>query len=218
MTATKMKVAVLISGRGSNLKALIDAAASAEYPAQIVLVISNVAGVAGLGFAREANIPSATIPHSAFASREEFDHAIDARLREAGADLVCLAGFMRILSDSFVRKWQDRMINVHPSLLPSFRGTEIHEQAIAAGVRISGCTVHYVTPELDSGPAIAQAAVPVHVHDTAETLAARVLEAEHRLYPLAVRLIAEGRVQLYNERVIFNDVADANGDLFSPPL
>jgi phosphoribosylglycinamide formyltransferase-1 len=218
MMARKMKVAVLISGRGSNLKALLDAASAPDYPAEIVLVISNVAGAAGLSFARSANIPTATIPHGDFASREDFDKALEARLRETGADLICLAGFMRILSDGFVRKWQDRMINIHPSLLPSFKGTEIHEQTIAAGVRISGCTVHYVTPELDAGPPIAQAAVPVHVHDTAETLAARVLEAEHKLYPLAVRMIAEGRVQLYNGRVIFNDVADTSGALFSPPL
>jgi phosphoribosylglycinamide formyltransferase-1 len=213
-----MKVAVLISGRGSNLKALIDAAAATDYPAEIVLVISNRASAGGLDFAREAKIPTAVIPHGDFATREAFDNAIDARLRDAGVDLICLAGFMRILSDGFVRKWQGQMVNIHPSLLPAFRGTEVHEQALAAGVRISGCTVHYVIPELDAGPAIAQAAVPVHVHDTPETLAARVLEAEHRLYALAVRIIAEGRVQLYNERVIFSDTADANGDLFSPPL
>jgi phosphoribosylglycinamide formyltransferase-1 len=214
----KMKVAVLISGRGTNLKALIEAAAAPDYPAEIVLVISNVANAAGLGFAYDARIASVIIPHGDFASREEFDHAIDARLHEAGVDLVCLAGFMRILSDSFVRKWQDRMINIHPSLLPSFKGTEIHEQAIAAGVRISGCTVHYVIPELDEGPQIAQTAVPVHMHDTPETLAARVLEAEHKLYPLAVRLIAEGRAQFYAGRVIFSDVTDTEGALFSPPL
>jgi len=170
-----------------------------------------------LDFAREAKIPAAVVPHRDFASREEFDNAIDMRLREARVDLVCLAGFMRIHSDGFVRKWQDRMINIHPSLLPAFRGTDVHEQALAEGVRISGCTVHYVIPELDAGPAIAQAAVPVHAHDTVETLAARVLEQEHKLYPFAVRLIAEGRVQLYNGRVIFNDVADANGALLSPP-
>ena len=213
-----MKVAVLISGRGSNLKSLIDAASAPDYPAEIVLVISNSARAGGLDFAHTANIPAAVIPHGDFASRAEFDKAVDARLREANVDLICLAGFMRILGDEFVRKWQDRMINIHPSLLPSFRGTEVHEQAIAAGVRLSGCTVHYVIPELDAGPPIAQAAVPVHAGDTPETLAARVLEAEHKLYPLAVRMIAEGRVQLYNSRVIFNDVADATGALFSPPL
>ena len=215
---SKMKVAVLISGRGSNLKSLIDAASAPGFPAEIVLVISNSARAGGLDYARAANIGNAVIPHGDFASRAAFDNAIDARLREAAVDLVCLAGFMRILGDEFVRKWQDRMINVHPSLLPAFKGTEIHEQAIDAGVRISGCTVHYVIPELDAGPPIAQAAVPVHVHDTPETLAARVLEAEHKLYPLAVRMIAEGRVQLYNGRVIFNDIADATGTLFSPPL
>src|SRR4051812_4012930 len=216
--AAKMKVAVLISGRGSNLKALIDAAAAPDYPAEIVLVISNSTRAAGVDFARDAHIPSTIVPHADFASREEFDSAIDARLREAGVDLVCLAGFMRILSDGFARKWQGRMINIHPSLLPAFRGTEVHEQAVAAGVRISGCTVHYVIPELDAGPPIAQAAVPVHAGDTPDTLAARVLEAEHRLYPAAVRLIAEGRVQLYAGRVMFSDVMDANGALFSPPL
>ena len=213
-----MKVAVLISGRGSNLKALIGAASAPDYPAEIMLVIANRADAAGLEFAREAKIPTAVIPHRDFASREEFDNAIDARLRETGVDLICHAGFMRIHSEDFVRKWQGQMINIHPSLLPAFRGTEVHEQAIAEGVRISGCTVHYVIPELDAGPAIAQAAVPVHAHDTPETLAARVLEEEHKLYPLAVRLIAEGRVQLYNGRVIFSDVADANGAIFSPPL
>jgi phosphoribosylglycinamide formyltransferase-1 len=213
-----MKVAVLISGRGSNLKSLIDATSAPDYPAEIVLVISNSARAGGLDFARAANIPNAVIPHGDFASRAEFDKAVDARLREAAVDLVCLAGFMRILSDEFVRKWQGRMVNIHPSLLPAFRGTEVHEQALAAGVRISGCTVHYVIPELDAGPPIAQAAVPVHAHDTPETLATRVLQAEHKLYPLAVRMFAEGRVQLYNGRVIFNDVADANGALFSPPL
>lgn len=216
--AAKMKIAVLISGRGSNLKSLIDATAAPDYPAEIVLVLSNTAKAGGLDFARAANIPTAVIPHGDFASREGFDAAIDARLYEAGVDLLCLAGFMRILSNGFVRKWQDRMINIHPSLLPAFRGTEVHEQALAAGVRISGCTVHYVTPELDAGPIIAQAAVPVHAHDTPDTLAARVLEKEHTLYPFAVRLIAEGRVQLYSGRVVFNDVADTDGVLFSPPL
>jgi phosphoribosylglycinamide formyltransferase-1 len=137
-------------------------------------------------------------------------------LRQARADLVCLAGFMRILSDGFVRKWQGSLINIHPSLLPSFKGTDVHEQAIDAGVRISGCTVHYVIPELDSGPAIAQAAVPVHPDDNPERLAARVLLAEHKLYPVALRLIAEGRVQLYNGRVIFTDVAAPEVMLFNP--
>ena len=187
MTAAKMKVAVLISGRGSNLKALIDAASAPDYPAEIVLVISNAADAAGLGFARDARIPFAVIPHGDFASREEFDNAIDRRLREAGVDLVCLAGFMRILSDGFVRKWQDRMINIHPSLLPAFKGLDTHARALEEGAREHGCTVHWVTPELDSGAIVAQARAPVLPGDDAQTLAARVLEQEHKLYPAALR-------------------------------
>jgi phosphoribosylglycinamide formyltransferase-1 len=213
----KLKTAILISGRGSNLQALIEACAAPGFPAQIVLVISNVADAPGIAHAQAAGIPTAVIPHGDYSSRDVFDAAMTARLHASGAELICLAGFMRILGDAFVRKWQGRLINIHPSLLPSFKGTQVHEQAIAAGVRITGCTVHYVIPELDSGPAIAQAAVPVHARDTAERLAARVLEAEHRLYPLALRLIAEGRVQLYAGRVQFSDVPSAEGALFNPP-
>jgi phosphoribosylglycinamide formyltransferase-1 len=214
----KLKIAVLISGRGTNLQALIDACASADFPAEILLVISNVAEAPGLARTRAAGIPAAVIPHGDYETRDAFDAAINTRLREAGAELICLAGFMRILSDTFVRKWDGRLINIHPSLLPAFKGRHVHEAAIASGVRISGCTVHYVTPELDSGPAIAQAAVAVHPHDTADTLSARVLEAEHRLYPLALRLIAEGRVQLHAGRAIFSDVSAPDGALINPEI
>jgi phosphoribosylglycinamide formyltransferase-1 len=194
--SAKTKVGVLISGRGSNLEAIIDACRAPDYPAEIVLVISNVAGAQGLARAHAASLPTAVIDHKLHASRESFDEAIDARLREAGVELVCLAGFMRILSDAFVRKWQGRLINIHPSLLPRFRGTHVHERVIAAGARTSGCTVHFVVPELDSGPIIAQSAVPVLEGDTPETLAARVLDEEHKLYPLALRRVVEGRVRL----------------------
>jgi phosphoribosylglycinamide formyltransferase-1 len=213
---TKLKTAVLISGRGSNMEALIQACAQPDYPAEIVLVLANVPDAVGIEHAKAAGVPVAVIPHRNYDTRDAFDSAVDARLREAQADLVCLAGFMRILTEPFVRKWQGRLINIHPSLLPSFKGTEVHEQAIDAGVRISGCTVHYVTPELDSGLAIAQAAVPVHADDNAERLAERVLLAEHKLYPLALRLIAEGRVQLYNGRVIYNQVAAPESTMFNP--
>jgi phosphoribosylglycinamide formyltransferase-1 len=187
-------VAVLISGRGSNLKALIEACAAPAYPAQIVLVISNRADAGGLDYAKEAGIPTAIVEHRDFASREAFDAAMQTRLDEAGAQLICLAGFMRILSEGFVRSWQGRMINIHPSLLPAFKGTHVHERVLASGARTSGCTVHYVTLELDSGPQILQAEVPVMPHDTPESLGARVLEAEHVLYPLALRKIAEQRL------------------------
>jgi phosphoribosylglycinamide formyltransferase-1 len=191
---TRLKVAVLISGRGSNLKALIEACGAPAYPAQIVLVISNRWDAGGLAYAKDAGIATAIVEHKNFASRDEFDAAMQKRLDEAGTQLICLAGFMRILSDGFVRAWRGRIINIHPSLLPAFKGTHVHERVLAAGERTSGCTVHYVTAELDSGPHIMQAEVPVFAHDTPETLAARVLEAEHVLYPLALRKIAQQRI------------------------
>jgi phosphoribosylglycinamide formyltransferase 1 len=193
---TKVRTAVLISGRGSNLKSLIDACAAPDFPAEIVLVISNVETAGGLQFARDAHIATRVIPHKPFPSREEFDAEIDKALREAEVSLVCEAGFMRIHSEWFARRWEGKILNIHPSLLPLFKGTKVHEQALAAGVTESGATVHFLMPELDSGPIIAQRKVPVLPGDTVETLSARVLEAEHALYPEALRLVAEGRVKL----------------------
>lgn len=197
----KVRTAVLISGRGSNLAALIAACSDKDFPAEIALVISNVETAEGLAVAAAAHIPARTISHKAYATREDFDSAIDAALREADIALICEAGFMRIHSDAFVRKWQGRMLNIHPSLLPAFKGIRVHQQVVDAGVRISGCTVHFVVPELDSGPIILQAAVPVHRDDTAATLQARVLTEEHKLYPAALRLVAEGKVVLEDGRV-----------------
>jgi phosphoribosylglycinamide formyltransferase-1 len=193
------KVAVLISGRGSNLSALI-AAQDASY--RIVLVISNIEGAGGLEKAAAAGIATQVIPHQG-RTREAFDAQIDTALRAAGADIVCLAGFMRILSDGFVRAWEGRLINIHPSLLPAYRGTRVHERVIEAKEALSGASVHFVVPELDAGPVIAQAAVPVQPSDTPETLAARVLEIEHRLYPEALGLLARGGVRLENGLAIF---------------
>jgi phosphoribosylglycinamide formyltransferase-1 len=194
--SAKLKTAVLISGRGSNLKALIGACAQKDFPAEIVLVISNVADAGGLDYARAAGIPAAIVAHKDYPSREAFDAAMDARLREARVECICLAGFMRILSDAFVRKWEGKMINIHPSLLPAYKGTHVHERVLAAGEKISGCTVHFVVPELDSGPTILQAEVPVKPGDTPDTLASRVLETEHTIYPQALKLMAEGREQV----------------------
>jgi phosphoribosylglycinamide formyltransferase-1 len=188
----RLKVGVLISGRGSNLQALLDACARPDFPAEIALVISNIDGAYGLERAAKAGIATAVISHRAFASRDSFDQAIDARLRQAGIELVCLAGFMRVLSAGFVEGWRGRIINIHPSLLPSFKGTHTHAQALAAGVKLHGCTVHHVTAALDDGPIIVQAAVPVLPGDDEESLAARVLAAEHRIYPLALKMLAEG--------------------------
>jgi phosphoribosylglycinamide formyltransferase-1 len=199
----RVRTAVLISGRGSNLAALIAATRGPDYPAEIVLVVSNNEAAAGLAIARDAGVSSVVIPHDDYPGREMFDNEIDKALRAANVGLVCEAGFMRIHSDAFVRKWEGRLINIHPSLLPSFKGIRVHQQALDAGVRISGCTVHFLVPEVDSGPIIAQAAVPVHPDDTKATLSARVLEAEHRLYPEALKLVATGRVKLANGRAMF---------------
>lgn len=189
---TKARVAVLISGGGSNLQALMDAAHAPDYPAEIVLVLSNRPSAGGLMRAEQAGIPTAVVDHRDFGDREGFDAALDDTLRAANPDYICLAGFMRILTPGFVRGWSGRMLNIHPSLLPLFKGIKVHRQALDAGVRITGCTVHLVTPELDDGPIIGQAAVPVVPGDTEQDLADRVLVQEHKLFPLALRRLIEG--------------------------
>jgi phosphoribosylglycinamide formyltransferase-1 len=215
----RLKIGVLISGRGSNLQALIDACALPDYPAEIALVIANRADAFGIERARRAGVPAMVIPHRDFPDRESFDAALDAALHQAGVELVCTAGFMRILTAWFVERWHDRQINIHPSLLPLFPGLHTHERALAAGVRFAGCTVHFVRLGVDTGPIIAQAAVPVLPDDDADRLAARVLAAEHRLFPLALRLVAEGRTRIVadpdgSERVVIaGAVAPADATL-----
>lgn len=203
----RLKCGVLISGRGSNLQALIDAASDPDYPAEIALVISNKSDAGGLERARQAGIPTAVVLRRDFDSREAFDSAISEKLHAAGVQLVCLAGFIWLLSEEFVNAWRDRLINIHPSLLPAFKGLNVQAQAIETGARFSGATVHFVRPELDAGPIIVQAVVPVLPGDDTEALSARILEQEHMLYPAAVRWIAEGRVRVSNEVV---SVADAD--------
>ena len=198
----RRRVAVLISGRGSNMASLIEAASDPAYPAAVALVLSNRPGAGGLAHAAAASIATLVVDHKAFPDRECFECALDRALSEARAELVCLAGFMRVLTPSFVERWRGRMLNVHPSLLPLFKGLATHARALAAGVRVHGCTVHYVVPELDSGPIVAQEAVPVRWDDTEATLAARVLEAEHRLYPQALAAVAAGRIRLDGDRAI----------------
>lgn len=198
----RLRLGVLVSGRGSNLQALIEACRDPAFPAEIALVVSNVATALAVERAAAAGIPTKVLPHRQFATREAFDAAVDAELRGAGVGLVCLAGFMRLLTPGFVDGWRDRMINIHPSLLPSFKGLQPQQQALDAGVRISGCTVHFVRNEMDAGPIIVQAAVPVRPQDSADELAARILSAEHAAYPQAVRLIAEGRVAVREEKVL----------------
>lgn len=215
---TKKRVGVLISGRGSNLGALIEACRSPAFPARIVLVVSNVPSAQGLLRAEAGLVPTLTLNHKDFASREAFDAALDAALNEAGVELLCNAGFLRLHSEGFVRRWWNRHLNIHPSLLPAFKGLHAHERVLEAGAKITGCTVHFVRPQMDEGPIVAQAAVPVLPADTPDDLAARVLEAEHRLYPLALGLVASGDVGVEGEHVVGLTQVKAQPPLFSPLL
>ena len=186
----KLRTAILISGRGSNMMALVAAARAAEYPAEIVCVVSNAADAKGLEFAVANGIATRVIDHKAFASREAFEAALDAYLRSMNVEAIALAGFMRVLTAGFISGWDGRMINIHPSLLPAYKGLHTHERAIADGAKLHGCSAHLVTPELDGGPVLLQAEVPVHSGDTADVLAARVLTQEHRIYPQALALLS----------------------------
>lgn len=207
MTARK-KVAILISGRGSNMGALIRAAAEGDYPAEIAGVISDRADAPGLAAAGAAGIPARAVGRDEHADKAAHEAAIEAALQELGAELVCLAGFMRLLSAGFVSRWRGRMINIHPSLLPLFKGLSPNAQALQAGVRVHGCTVHFVTEETDGGPIVAQAAVPVLADDTEERLAERVLKAEHKLYPLALALVASGAARMEDGKTVFPTPGD----------
>lgn len=217
-TAHKKRVAILISGRGSNMMSLVAAAREPDYPAEIVAVISNRPEAAGLAWAEQQGVPAVAINHKSYASREAFETDLQGALEAHGADLVCCAGFLRLMTAPFVERWRDRMLNIHPSLLPAFKGLHTHERVIEAGVKITGCTVHLVRPEMDDGPIIAQAAVSVEPGDTPETLAARVLAVEHQLYPHGLRLWATGAVRLVNEVTISKIGQFAVKPLVSPPL
>jgi phosphoribosylglycinamide formyltransferase-1 len=215
---TKKRVGVLISGRGSNLQALIEACKDPGYPARIVLVVSNVPSAQGLLRAEASLIPALIIDHKEFASREDFDAALDAALNEAGVELLCNAGFMRLHGEGFVRRWWNRHLNIHPSLLPAFKGLRVHERVLAEGAKITGATVHFVRTEMDAGPVVAQAAVPVLPGDAPDRLAARVLAAEHRLYPHALGLVASGAVRVEGEVVVGMTQIKDQAPYFSPPL
>lgn len=206
MSACK-RVAVLVSGNGTNLQALIDAAKSEKFPAEIKLVISNRAEAFGLVRAKNAGIDTLVIEHSSFSTREDFDAALHAALIDKQIELVCLAGFMRLLTPDFTRKWEGRMINIHPSLLPVFKGLHTHKRALEAGVKFAGCTVHFVSAEMDEGPMIIQAVVPVLPDDSEDTLAARVLTAEHQIYPRALGWLAEGNLTLENGKAKMKSAA-----------
>ena len=216
---TKKRVGVLISGRGSNMAALIGAAKEEAYPAQIVLVLSNRPAAAGLASARAAGIATAVVDHTAYGkARERFEQAMQAELETHRIELVCLAGFMRLLTPSFVRRWQGRMINIHPALLPAFKGLNTHQRVLAAGVRIHGASVHFVVDETDGGPIIAQGALAVRDDDTAASLADRVLAIEHKIYPAALALLASGRLTIVDGRCRIAGTHDAPGHLIAPAI
>jgi phosphoribosylglycinamide formyltransferase-1 len=213
----KKRTAVLISGRGSNMASLIEAAKAPSYPAEIALVLSNHPDAAGLERAREAGVETEVFDHTTFRERREaFEAALQATLEQHRIEIVCLAGFMRLLTPWFVGHWDGRLLNIHPALLPAFRGLNTHARALAAGVRIHGATVHFVTPEVDSGPIVVQAAVPVRQDDTPATLAARVLTVEHRIYPRALRLVAEGRARVVGDRCAISGPDGAEAVLIVP--
>jgi phosphoribosylglycinamide formyltransferase-1 len=214
----KKRLAILISGRGSNMMALVEAARERAYPAEIASVVSNRPEAPGLAWARDHGIATLAIDHKLHPRREDFEAELMAALISIRVDHVCLAGFMRLLTAGFVEAWQGRMLNIHPSLLPAFKGLDAHAQALAAGVKIAGCTVHFVVPEMDSGPIVAQAAVPVVAGDTPKTLAARILRAEHKLYPHALRLVASGAARLAGGRVLIDGTFNQTAHLFSPEL
>jgi phosphoribosylglycinamide formyltransferase 1 len=216
--SSKKRTAILISGRGSNMRSLVEAARTDDYPAEVVLVVSNRPDAAGIGWAIEQGLRAVVIDHKDYPSRADFERALQSALETHEVELVALAGFMRLMTPEFVARWHDRMINIHPSLLPSFKGLHTHEQAIAAGVKIAGCTVHFVRAEMDAGPIIGQAAIPVLEGDTAETLAARILKVEHRVYPAALRLVAAGLARCEGEKVVISSDINETNPLYSPAI
>jgi len=204
---SRKRVAVLISGRGSNMAALIEAAKDKAYPAEIVLVVSNRADAGGLNLARAAGIATEVVEHTQFGTdRAAFERALQAALEKHRVEIVCLAGFMRLLASGFVEHWQGRLLNIHPALLPAFKGLDTHRRALDAKAKLHGATVHFVVPEMDSGPIIAQGAIAVRPDDTEDALAKRVLAVEHRIYPMALKLVAEGRVRIVNARCLIDEV------------
>ena len=213
----KTRTAVLVSGRGSNMVALLNAAEAENFPAAITLVLSNRADAAGLAEAEKRGVETVVIDHREFDDRTAFEARLNQTLGEAKIELVCLAGFMRLLTADFVDAWRDRLVNIHPSILPAFKGLQTHERALAAGVRIHGATAHFVRAEMDEGPVIVQGAVPVLPSDTAESLAARVLAVEHRIYPIAVALVAERKARVVNEKVMVDEDGGHAGDILIVP-
>lgn len=216
--AELFKLGVLISGGGSNLQSIIDHIESGALRAEIKIVISNNPQAYGLTRAQKSGIPCAVFNHKDFSSREEFDRELIRTLKEANVDLIVLAGFMRILTSSFLQSFPEKIINIHPALLPAFPGTHVQQQALDYGVKFSGCTVHFVDEGVDTGPIVIQAVVPVHPNDTAETLAWRILQEEHKIYPQAIRYFTEGRLTIKGRHVVITDAHIPEAAMHNPPL
>ena len=211
-----LKIAVLISGRGSNLQALMAACQDPTYPAEIVAVISNEPEARGIKYAAEASLPTHIVDHRNYPSRHAFEQQLTSIMSSAGVELICLAGFMRLLSNNFVTQWSDKLINIHPSLLPAFRGLNAQAQAISSGVKFSGCTVHFVRTKMDTGPIICQAVVPIHDIDNADSLTKKILEQEHIIYPIAVFWIAKGLLNITNERTKIKQKKSPTTSMINP--
>lgn len=214
----KARIGILISGRGSNMEALIKACKKKSFPAEVVLVVSNRPRAAGLKIAKETGIKTKVVDHVKFSDRDSFENEMYRTLKAADVDLVCLAGFMRVLNPGFVNRWRDRILNIHPSLLPSFKGLHTHERVLEAGVRFTGCTVHFVRPEMDAGPIINQAIIPIAKNDTPESIAKKVLRLEHKIYPEAVRLVALGHAKVVGNTVQIEDQKRVKNGIINPPL
>jgi phosphoribosylglycinamide formyltransferase-1 len=216
---TRKRTAILISGRGTNMRALVEAAADDAFPAEITLVLSNSPDAAGLAFAKAANVATAVVDHATYGKdREAFEHALQAALDAHGIEILCLAGFMRLLTPWFVSRWEGRMLNIHPALLPAFKGLDTHHRALETGVKIHGATVHFVGVEMDSGPIVAQGALAVNANDIEETLAARVLAVEHAIYPAALAMVARGDVTIDGAHCVIANARDTQATLVVPPV
>ena len=211
-----LNTAILISGEGTNMQALIDCCGEEKIAAKIALVVANVSNAQGLKRAKNSGIPTTVIDHKNYSNRESFENQITEKLHAKNIEMVCLAGFMRLLTKKFVNEWYNRLINIHPSLLPAYKGLNTHQRALKDGVKFTGCTVHYVRPEMDTGPIIAQAVVPIFPDDNLETLSRRVLAVEHRCYPLALQMIAGGKVSILGDKVIIEGAPFPRSKLLNP--
>ena len=218
MTRLKKRIGILISGRGSNMKSLVEACRRKEFPAEVVCVLSNNPKAEGAAWAQSRSLPTIVLDHTSYKDRPSFENDLQAALQKFDVEIICLAGFMRLLSQNFVRRWENRILNIHPSLLPAFKGLNTHQRVLKENVKFTGCTVHIVEPAMDEGPILGQAVVPVLPQDTEESLAVRVLDAEHQLYPKILELFSRGDILLKEGKISYPFTINASGAWYHPPL